>query len=157
MNFALALFVAVGFAAMIEHFDLPDRARTVGERSGRSLEVLRDSFLADREKEEILQQQAGELFRLLGILVGGSTCAPLLSGRIPVWTDARPETPNYPSRREADSGSNQLRVLLPLRGGRTGDGPAVFYRTRAAHQPLLPVFSRPVCGGLPPTATTSWF
>ena len=30
MSFALAVFVVVGFAATIEYFDLPDRARTVG-------------------------------------------------------------------------------------------------------------------------------
>lgn len=75
MNFALALFVVVGFAATIEHFDLPDRARMVGERSGRSLEVLRDDSLGDREKEKALQSQSRELFRLLGIPTGGSALA----------------------------------------------------------------------------------
>ena len=48
MNFALAVFVVVGFAATIEYFDLPDRARTVGERSSRSLAVLRDDSLGGR-------------------------------------------------------------------------------------------------------------
>ena len=68
MSFALAVFVVVGFAATIEYFDLPDRARTVGERSSRSLAVLRDDSLGDREKEKALQSQSRELFRLLGIL-----------------------------------------------------------------------------------------
>jgi hypothetical protein len=75
MNFALAVFVVVGFAATIEYFDLPDRARTVGERSSRSLAVLRDDSLGDREKEEALQSRSRELFRLLGILTGGSALA----------------------------------------------------------------------------------
>jgi len=75
MNLVLALLVVVGFAATIECFDLPDRARTVGRRSRRSLSVLRDNSLRDREKEEALQQQARQLFRLLGVLVGGSVLA----------------------------------------------------------------------------------
>jgi hypothetical protein len=75
MNFALALFVVVGFAATIEYFDLPDRARTVGERSSRSLAVLRDNSLSDQEKEKALQSQSRELFRLLGIFTGGSVLA----------------------------------------------------------------------------------
>jgi hypothetical protein len=75
MNLALALFVVVGFAATLEYLGLPDRARAVGRRSGRSLEVLRDSSLEDREKEEALQRQSRKLFRLLGILVGGSALA----------------------------------------------------------------------------------
>ncbi|MCS3938729.1 hypothetical protein GGP84_001355 [Salinibacter ruber] len=37
--------------------------------------MLRDDSLGDREKEEVLQEQSGELFRLLGILVGGSVLA----------------------------------------------------------------------------------
>jgi hypothetical protein len=75
MSFALALFVVVGFAATIEWLDLPDQAREVGRRSARSLEVVRDSSMSDREKEEALQQQTGELFWLLGVLVGGSMLA----------------------------------------------------------------------------------
>lgn len=75
MNFTLALFVVVGFAAIIEYFDLPRRAGTVGERTSRSLEVLRDSSLEDREKEEALQHESRELFRLFGVLVGGSALA----------------------------------------------------------------------------------
>ena len=75
MNFALALFVVVGFAATIEYFDLPDRARTVGERSSRSLAILRNDSLGDREKEKALQSQSRELFWLLGILTGGSALA----------------------------------------------------------------------------------
>ena len=62
MNFALAVFVVVGFAATIEYFDLPDRARTVGERSSRPLAVLRDGSLGDQEKEKALQSQSRELF-----------------------------------------------------------------------------------------------
>ena len=51
MNFTLALFVVVAFAGTIEYFDLPHRARMVGERSGHSLAVLQDDSLGDREKE----------------------------------------------------------------------------------------------------------
>ena len=46
--------------------------------------MLRDDSLSDREKEEALQQRARRLFKLLGILVGGSALAlglPLLG----VW------------------------------------------------------------------------
>jgi hypothetical protein len=75
MNFALAVFVVVGFAATIEYSDLPDRARTVGERSSRSLAILRNDSLGDREKEKALQSQSRELFWLLGILTGGSALA----------------------------------------------------------------------------------
>lgn len=75
MNFALALFVVVGFAAMLEYLGLPDRALTVGRRSGRSLQVLRDNSLKDREKEAALQRQARKLFRLFGMLMGGSLLA----------------------------------------------------------------------------------
>ena len=75
MNFALAVFVVVGFATTIEYFDLPDRARTVGERSSRSLAILRNDSLGDREKEKALQSQSRELFWLLGILTGGSALA----------------------------------------------------------------------------------
>jgi hypothetical protein len=75
MNFALAVFVVVGFAATLEYLKLPDYARTVGERSSRSLSVLRDDSLDDRKKEEALQRESRELFRLLGILVGGSVLA----------------------------------------------------------------------------------
>lgn len=75
MNVALALFVVVGFAAIIEYLDLPGRARAVGQRSKSSLEVLRDDSMEDREKETALRQQSRQLFRLLGILVGGSALA----------------------------------------------------------------------------------
>jgi hypothetical protein len=75
MNVALALFVVVGFAALLEYFDLPGRARAVGQRSRRSLSILRDDSMGDREKENALQQQSRQLFRLLGILVGGSALA----------------------------------------------------------------------------------
>jgi len=75
MNFALALFVVVGFAATLEFLNLPGHARAVGNRSRDSVDVFRDDALSDREKEEALQQQSGELFRLLGLLVGGSALA----------------------------------------------------------------------------------
>lgn len=75
MNLLLALFVVIGFAVTLEYLDLPDRARTVGQRSSRSLEVLRDNSMEDRKKEEILQRQSRHLFGLLGILVGGSVLA----------------------------------------------------------------------------------
>jgi hypothetical protein len=75
MNFVLALFVVVGFAATLEYLNLPGHARAAGNRSKDSLGVLRDDSLSDRQKEEALQQQSGELFRLLGILLGGSVLA----------------------------------------------------------------------------------
>lgn len=75
MNFALALFVVVGFAAILEYLDLPHHARAVGRQSKASLAVLRDDSMEDREKEQALQKHARQLFRLLGILVGGSALA----------------------------------------------------------------------------------
>jgi hypothetical protein len=75
MNVALALFVVVGFAAILGLLSLPARARAVGERSKDSLSVLRDDSMEDREKEQVLQKQSGRLFRLLGILTGGSILA----------------------------------------------------------------------------------
>lgn len=75
MNLVLALFVVAGFATTIEYLSLPDRARAVGERSSRSLAVLRDDCLGDKEKEKVLQEESGKLFRLLGLLAGGSTLA----------------------------------------------------------------------------------
>lgn len=75
MNVLLAVFVVAGFAVTIEYFNLPDHARTAGRRGRDSLAVLRNDALSDREKEEALQQQARQLFRLLGILVGGSLLA----------------------------------------------------------------------------------
>ena len=75
MNFVLALFVVVGFAATIEYFDLPSSAHAVGQHSKGALAVLRDDAMDDREKEEELQQQSVHLFRLLGALLGGSVLA----------------------------------------------------------------------------------
>lgn len=81
MNVLLATFVVVGFAVTLESLHLPARACEVGQCSTECLDVLRDDSLSDREKEEALQQRARRLFKLLGILVGGSALAlglPLL-------------------------------------------------------------------------------
>ena len=75
MSFVLALVVVVGFAATIEYLNLPEQARTVGQQSSDALAALRDDAMSDREKEEILQRRARQLFGLLGILVGGSLLA----------------------------------------------------------------------------------
>ncbi len=75
MNFVLAVFVVVGFAVTIERLHLPARAREVGRHSTASLDVLRDDSLDDVAKEEALQDRSRQLFRLLGILAGGSALA----------------------------------------------------------------------------------
>ena len=75
MNLILAMVVVVGFAAILELLDLPSHARDVSHRSQDCLGVLRDDSLTDREKEEALQTQTKHLFRLLGILGGGSLLA----------------------------------------------------------------------------------
>jgi hypothetical protein len=75
MNFVLAVFVVLGFAATIERLHLPTRAREVGRHSTASLDVLRDESLDDAAKEEALQDRSRQLFRLLGILTGGSALA----------------------------------------------------------------------------------
>jgi hypothetical protein len=75
MNVVLAVFVVVGFAVTIERLHLPARAREVGRHSTASLDVLRDDSLDDAAKEEALQNHSRHLFRLLGILTGGSALA----------------------------------------------------------------------------------
>jgi hypothetical protein len=75
MNLALAVFVVVGFAAILEYLELPRHARDVTRRGTDSLQVLQDSSLSDAEKEEALQDHARRLFVLLGILAGGSVLA----------------------------------------------------------------------------------
>ena len=80
MNFVLAVFVVVGFAVTIERLHLPARAREVGQHSTASLDALQDESLSDADKEAALQDRSGQLFRLLGILTGGSAltlCLPL--------------------------------------------------------------------------------
>lgn len=75
MSFALAVFVVLAFAGVLEWLGLPDRAREVGTRAQRCLEVLRDGSMADAEKERRLQDQALRLLGLVGILGGGSALA----------------------------------------------------------------------------------
>jgi hypothetical protein len=75
MNLALAIFVVVGFAGVLELLSLPSHARAVGQRSQDAFAVLQDESLDDREKEEALQGHSRRLFVLLGILAGGSALA----------------------------------------------------------------------------------
>jgi hypothetical protein len=75
MNLALAVFVVLGFAGVLELLNLPDHARSVGHRSQAAFSVLQDESLDDREKEKALQGHSGRLFVLLGILAGGSVLA----------------------------------------------------------------------------------
>ncbi len=84
MSLLLATFVVVGFGVAITFFELPAHARAVGKRSADCLNVLRDKSLSDQNKEEILRRESVELFRLLGILVGGSAIA-LLVPLVLVW------------------------------------------------------------------------
>ena len=75
MTFALATFVVVGFAGLLHLLDLPTYAREAGQRGQKCTEIVRDSSMDDRAKEEALQNQARRLFILLGILGGGSLLA----------------------------------------------------------------------------------
>lgn len=75
MSLLLAALVVVAFALTLEGLDLPDRAREVGARTRESLEVLRDASLEDRAKEAALRRNSLRLFRLLGLLAGGSLLA----------------------------------------------------------------------------------
>lgn len=75
MNLALAIFVVVGFAGVLELLRLPEHARAVGQRSQDAFAVLQNESLDDREKEEALQSHSRRLFVLLGILAGGSALA----------------------------------------------------------------------------------
>ncbi|WP_423824575.1 transposase [Salinibacter ruber] len=68
-----------------------------------------------------------------------------------VRTDASKKAPDYSPWREADSGGKaRLRVLLPLRSSRAGDGTAVSRRTRPTQQRLLSGIPRPVCRSVSP-------
>ena len=84
MNFVLACFVVVGFAVTIDLLGLVDQALKVGQRSRKSFEILRDSSMSDREKEKAMQKQSRKLFKLFGILLGGSGLALVLPLAI-VW------------------------------------------------------------------------
>ena len=75
MNVVLAMFVVVGFAATIERLRLPTRAREVQQHSAECIDVLRNESMSDAEKETALQDHSRQLFRLLGILTGGSVLA----------------------------------------------------------------------------------
>ena len=75
MSFVLAVAVVLVFAFVLERLDLPRYARESGRRARRSMDVLRDPALDDREKESALQEHALRLFALLGILLGGSLLA----------------------------------------------------------------------------------
>ena len=75
MNVTLAMVVVVGFAAVLEWLRLPSHAKDVGQRSQDCLGILQNNSLTDREKENALQEQTKHLFRLLGILGGGSLLA----------------------------------------------------------------------------------
>lgn len=75
MTFSLAVLVVVVFGAFLELLEMPGRAREVADRARESLRVLRDPELEDRMKERALRRQALQLFRLLGILAGGSLLA----------------------------------------------------------------------------------
>lgn len=84
MSFLLAALVVLGFALVVAALGLPGRAREAGERARESLSVLRDPALDDRAKERELRAQSVALFRLLGLLTGGSLLAiglPLLGVR----------------------------------------------------------------------------
>lgn len=75
MNIALAVFVVVGFAGVLERLALPSRAQEVVACSSDCLGVLRNNALSDAEKERALQENAVQLFRLLGLLAAGSALA----------------------------------------------------------------------------------
>lgn len=75
MSLLWALFVVVGFAALLHVCGLPAYAREAGRRGQDCLAVVRDDTMDDRAKEEALQDHARRLFVLLGILGGGSILA----------------------------------------------------------------------------------
>lgn len=78
MDLALAVFVVVGFAFLVERLDLAAHAREVFNRSSDCLRVLRSPTLDDETKQKKLQDHSLRLFSLLGILTGGSLLALLL-------------------------------------------------------------------------------
>ena len=81
---------------------------------------------------------------------GESACAAVLPPASAGLGDAHYETSNYPARREADPGvETRLRILPPLRSGRTGNRAAVSRRARAAEQRVLSALSEPICGSVP--------
>lgn len=78
MSLALAVFVVLTFAGILERLDLPGYAREVLGRASRCLDVLRDGSMVDDEKERRFRSEARRLFVLIGILGGGSALALLL-------------------------------------------------------------------------------
>lgn len=75
MSVLLAVGVVVVFTVTIDRLSLPERGREVGHSAAECARVLRDRNLDDASKEKVLQRQAVYLFKLLGILTGGSLLA----------------------------------------------------------------------------------
>lgn len=78
MSLVLAVMVVVTFGFTVDRLGLVDHTREVVARARECLQVLRDASLSDREKERALRDHARGLFRLMGVLVGGSAVAILL-------------------------------------------------------------------------------
>ena len=75
MAFAGAIFLVVGFVALIRVFGLTKKCRDVVELARSSLAVVRDPALDDDHKERALQSHAKQLFSLFFVLTAGAALA----------------------------------------------------------------------------------
>jgi hypothetical protein len=79
-----ASFVVIGFAVLAHYIGLIRWTGEVMLHARRANEVLRDGNLDDFAKEKAVQSVAIEMFKLLGLLTGGSIIAVALPLAV-VW------------------------------------------------------------------------
>lgn len=79
-----AIVMVVGFVIIAHYVGLVSRTAEVVARSRESVAVLKDPQLDDEAKERYMQRSAIELFKLLGLLLLGSSVALLLPFAV-IW------------------------------------------------------------------------
>ena len=78
MALAGAIFLVVGFVALVKVFNLPGKCSEVLDLARASLTVLRNPSLDDAAKESALQSNAVRLFSLFLLLTAGAALALVL-------------------------------------------------------------------------------
>jgi hypothetical protein len=84
MALAGAIFLVIGFVALVRMFGLVRRCGEVFDLARASLAVLRNSSLDDAAKESALQSHATRLFSLFFLLTAGAGLALALPAGI-IW------------------------------------------------------------------------